>query len=321
MIRTKVIATIGPASARPNVMLDLVRAGIDVARINMSHGDHRFHEQSIRMVRDAAGEVGRPVAILIDLQGPKIRIGDLPRTRPAPGWGRGDDRARGAARCRRAAHHVHAAGAGSVPGHPHPPRRRSPRTGVPAVAGWTGPVRGPQGRGARIQKGNQPPGRRSQYARSYRQGHGGPGVRLLDGGGVRGSLLRAEGGGRPDPQGAHARKGVAGGEDRTVACRGGTRRDPGVQRCGDGRARRPGGGAALRLGAPGAEADHPGRQRLWVPGDHRHPDARIDDIVSGADPGGDLRCRQRDSRRHGCGHAVRGNRGGEVPPPARSRSW
>ena len=78
MIRTKVIATIGPASARPNVMLDLVRAGIDVARINMSHGDHRFHEQSIRMVRDAAGKVGRPVAILIDLQGPKIRIGDLP---------------------------------------------------------------------------------------------------------------------------------------------------------------------------------------------------------------------------------------------------
>lgn len=78
MIRTKVIATIGPASAKPDVMLDLVRAGIDVARINMSHGDHRFHEKCIRMVRAAAEEAGRPVAILIDLQGPKIRIGDLP---------------------------------------------------------------------------------------------------------------------------------------------------------------------------------------------------------------------------------------------------
>jgi pyruvate kinase len=78
MIRTKVVATIGPASARPDVMLELVRAGIDIARINMSHGDHRFHERSIGLVRAAAKELGRPVGILIDLQGPKIRIGDLP---------------------------------------------------------------------------------------------------------------------------------------------------------------------------------------------------------------------------------------------------
>ncbi len=77
MIRTKVIATIGPASAKPEVMIGLVRAGIDVARINMSHGDHRFHEHSIRLVREAADVVGRPVAILVDLQGPKIRIGEL----------------------------------------------------------------------------------------------------------------------------------------------------------------------------------------------------------------------------------------------------
>ncbi len=77
MIRTKVIATIGPASAKPEVMVGLVRAGIDVARINMSHGDHDFHEHSIRLVREAAQTVGRPVAILVDLQGPKIRIGDL----------------------------------------------------------------------------------------------------------------------------------------------------------------------------------------------------------------------------------------------------
>ena len=77
MIRTKVIATIGPASARPDVMIGLVRAGINVARINMSHGDYRFHEHSIRLAREAAETVGRPVAILVDLQGPKVRIGEL----------------------------------------------------------------------------------------------------------------------------------------------------------------------------------------------------------------------------------------------------
>ncbi len=77
MIRTKVIATIGPASARPDVMIGLVRAGINVARINMSHGDYRFHEHSIRLAREAADTVGRPVAILVDLQGPKVRIGEL----------------------------------------------------------------------------------------------------------------------------------------------------------------------------------------------------------------------------------------------------
>ncbi|MXV94745.1 MAG: pyruvate kinase, partial [Gemmatimonadetes bacterium] len=77
MIRTKVIATIGPASAKPETMIGLVRAGIDVARINMSHGDHRAHEHSVRLVREAAETVGRPVAILVDLQGPKIRMGAL----------------------------------------------------------------------------------------------------------------------------------------------------------------------------------------------------------------------------------------------------
>ncbi len=78
MIRTKVVATIGPASAKPETMIGLVRAGIDVARINMSHGDHRGHERSIRLVREAADAVGRPVAVLVDLQGPKIRMGAMP---------------------------------------------------------------------------------------------------------------------------------------------------------------------------------------------------------------------------------------------------
>ena len=77
MIKTKIVATVGPASAGPEVMAELVRAGVNVARINMSHGTHRTHARSIRSVREAAKAVGRPVAIMADLQGPKIRIGDL----------------------------------------------------------------------------------------------------------------------------------------------------------------------------------------------------------------------------------------------------
>ena len=78
MIRTKVVATIGPASASPTVIEALVRAGMDIARINMSHGNYDTHGRSIERVREASERVGRPVALLIDLQGPKIRIGYLP---------------------------------------------------------------------------------------------------------------------------------------------------------------------------------------------------------------------------------------------------
>jgi len=77
MIKTKVVATVGPASAKPGVMLGLVRAGMNIARINMSHGSNRTHARSIRLVREAAKEANQPVAILADLQGPKIRLGEL----------------------------------------------------------------------------------------------------------------------------------------------------------------------------------------------------------------------------------------------------
>ena len=78
MIRTKVVATIGPASASAETAEAMVRAGMNVARINMSHGNYETHDRSIRLVRQASSAIGRPVAILVDLQGPKIRIGYLP---------------------------------------------------------------------------------------------------------------------------------------------------------------------------------------------------------------------------------------------------
>jgi len=75
--RTKIVATIGPASRDPEVLVRLVEAGMDVARLNFSHGSHEQHAETAQRVRDAAGRAGRPVAVLQDLPGPKLRIGPL----------------------------------------------------------------------------------------------------------------------------------------------------------------------------------------------------------------------------------------------------
>ena len=76
--RTKIVCTIGPASSSPAVLRALITAGMNVARINFSHGTHEQHAEVITAVREIAKEIGRPIAILGDLQGPRIRIGDLP---------------------------------------------------------------------------------------------------------------------------------------------------------------------------------------------------------------------------------------------------
>jgi len=75
--RTKIVCTLGPASSSPEMIGALLDAGLSVARINFSHGTHESHARSIALVRQLAAERGRPVAILGDLQGPRIRIGDL----------------------------------------------------------------------------------------------------------------------------------------------------------------------------------------------------------------------------------------------------
>ena len=77
MRRTKIVATIGPASRDPEVLVRLVEAGMDVARLNFSHGTADEHAETAQLVRDAAGRAGRQVAILQDLPGPKLRIGPL----------------------------------------------------------------------------------------------------------------------------------------------------------------------------------------------------------------------------------------------------
>jgi len=76
--KTKILATLGPASNTPEVMRALFDAGVDVFRINMSHTSHEGLAAMHRRLRALAGEVGRPIGILCDLQGPKIRLGRLP---------------------------------------------------------------------------------------------------------------------------------------------------------------------------------------------------------------------------------------------------
>ena len=75
--RTKIVATLGPASEDPKVIRTLIDAGVDAVRLNFSYGDYETHGRLIDVVRKAAAAAGRDLAILLDLQGPKIRVGDL----------------------------------------------------------------------------------------------------------------------------------------------------------------------------------------------------------------------------------------------------
>ncbi len=72
---TKIVATLGPASSAPDVLERLLRAGVDVVRLNFSHGTAQDHIDRARLVRETAARVGKPVALMADLQGPKIRVG------------------------------------------------------------------------------------------------------------------------------------------------------------------------------------------------------------------------------------------------------
>ncbi|NJL01428.1 MAG: pyruvate kinase [Spirulinaceae cyanobacterium RM2_2_10] len=76
--RTKIVATIGPASNSPEVARQMLRAGMSVARLNFSHGSYEDHARTVQVLRAAADELDVPLALLQDLQGPKVRVGQLP---------------------------------------------------------------------------------------------------------------------------------------------------------------------------------------------------------------------------------------------------
>ena len=77
MRAVKIVATIGPATSSPQRMEELIRAGVDVVRLNFSHGSHEDHAQLVQIVRDTAQRLDRHVAVLQDLQGPRMRTGPL----------------------------------------------------------------------------------------------------------------------------------------------------------------------------------------------------------------------------------------------------
>jgi pyruvate kinase len=80
--RTKIVATIGPASREPAVLVRLLEAGVDVIRLNFSHGEHEQHLQVMKAAREIAARASRPLALLQDLSGPKIRTGKLQGGQP-----------------------------------------------------------------------------------------------------------------------------------------------------------------------------------------------------------------------------------------------
>ena len=72
--KAKIIATVGPASREKGTLIELIKAGADVFRLNFSHGTHEDHQKTIDMVREINAELGTHIALLQDLQGPKIRV-------------------------------------------------------------------------------------------------------------------------------------------------------------------------------------------------------------------------------------------------------
>src|SRR5436190_2050678 len=76
--RTKIVATIGPATGTAEGVRALVESGMDAARLNHSHGSREEHAERARLIRGVQEAIGRPLALIADLQGPKLRIGELP---------------------------------------------------------------------------------------------------------------------------------------------------------------------------------------------------------------------------------------------------
>ena len=317
MRRTKIVATIGPASRDPEVLVQMIDAGMDVARLNFSHGTADEHAETAQRVRDAANRAGRSVAILQDLPGPKLRIGKLrdgiAELKPgdAVTFVCGEHEIEGDARRM----YITWAGLADTvdPGEvmyladgavrlkierTRPGRRRDRRGGRDRRLGRLAP--GPQhprrdgGAALRPRGGPQAP----RHGREDRRRPRRPLLRPPR----RGHRVRAQ-----------AHPPAADREDREAAggpARGGDRP---LGRLRDGRPRRPRHRDADRGGADRAEADHLAGRRPRPPGDHGDADARLDGRLLAADARRGDRRRQRDPRRHRRGDAVAGERRRAVP--------
>jgi pyruvate kinase len=77
MRRTKIVITLGPATSELDMIKTLIKKGVNVFRLNFSHGDHQTHKENIKKIRQASKELHKEVAILQDISGPKVRIGKV----------------------------------------------------------------------------------------------------------------------------------------------------------------------------------------------------------------------------------------------------
>ncbi len=288
MRRTKIVATIGPASRDPEVLVRMVEAGMDVARLNFSHGSAEEHAETASLVRQAAGRAGRQVAVLQDLPGPKLRIGPLTDgiAELKPGddvtFVCGDNGADGNARRM----YITWAGladtveAGEIMYLADGAVRL--RVSATRPADGRDRRRGRGRRDRRLAPGPQHPGRDGRAAVRAR---GGPRPRpdgRADRRRPRRALVRAPRRGRDRPAQAHAA--AADREDREAAGRPARGGDRARRRLRDGRPRRPRDRDAHRGGPDRAEAGDRAGRRARAPVDHRHADARLDGLALAARP-------------------------------------
>ena len=326
MLKTKIVCTLGPTSDDEATIRAFIQAGMAVARINFSHGSHEDHARRIGLVRRTAAEMGRIVAVLADLQGPKLRVGVLPpegvmlaegQTVTLTGQESPADPA-------------------AIP-LPHPEVIRDVRPGdrillddglleLKVVDRDAVSLRAEVVTGGVLlsRKGLSLPhtglkmpsitdkdradaafalGQEVDYiALSF--------VRCADDVRHLRAFLQAQGADTPiiakieKPEALDCVEAILDASDGLMVARG----DLGVE-------------TPAEAGADGPEADHPHLQRGGQAGDHRHADARLDDPQPAPHPGRGVGRGQCHPRRHGCDHAVRRDGDGPLPAWRRCRRW
>ncbi len=308
-----IVCTIGPASRSPEVLRGLVDAGMNVARINFAHGTEAEHRENVARVRAASAEAGRPVAILQDLSGPKIRLGEL--IPPSVTLETGAQITLACGKDKGDAAHLPV---------PDEYLAAEARPGAPILLGdgavelevldvdgadihcrvvLGGPDLERQGRERARRRLVAADPRRARPARP-RAGRGArrrPGRRVV----------RAERGRRLDRAPRAEAPGPAlgsGREDRDQARAREPRGDPRARRRGDDRARRSLARDSVRARSDRAEADRAGGDPRRPAGDHRDADAAVDGERAASHPRRDHRRGERGARRHRRGDALRRDR-------------
>ena len=323
MRHTKIVCTIGPSSSSVETLDRLVAAGMDVARLNFSHGTHAEHAEVIRRIRGAEARFGRPIAILQDLQGPKIRLGTF-----GPAGGERVDLESG---------QRFTLVAGPAPGTQErvsvaPPESLAELKPGDSVLMDDGMIqleveeRSDHEVHCRVIAGGRISDHKGISLRArpaadlvpHRQGPGRPHLRHPPGRRSRRGVLRAVAGGHPrgaDLPRRLRRPAADHRQDRAARGAGEPRqhRHPGRRHHGGARRSRP--RRAARGSAAYPEGSRPPRPRRQYPRHRGHPDARVDGRPHAADARRDLRRVHRDPRRRRRHHALGGD--GHRPLPRR----